>query len=115
MSFAFYKQSYHNSIAILNFSYYLCLLQVEAGSNELVCLSSRKAHQVIIVSYAEIRDFLDKSFSHLVEESRRSMLEQQQMIQQQQEQLQQKPTRGGTSQAQQSQRRAENLAPDLSS
>ncbi|KAM7541484.1 hypothetical protein Aperf_G00000042098 [Anoplocephala perfoliata] len=59
------------------------LNKVEAGSSELVCLSSRKANQVIIVSYSEIRDFLDKSFSHLVEESRRSVLEQQQQSLQQ--------------------------------
>ncbi|VUZ47052.1 unnamed protein product [Hymenolepis diminuta] len=83
------------------------LNKVEAGSTELVCLSSRKAHQVIIVSYADIRDFLDKSFSHLVEESRRSVLEQQQMMQQQQQQT----TGRGISQQQ---RRGDNLAPDLS-
>ncbi|VDN97160.1 unnamed protein product [Rodentolepis nana] len=83
------------------------LNKVEAGSTELVCLSSRKAHQVIIVTYADIRDFLDKSFSHLVEESRRSVLEQQQMLQQQQQQT----TARGISQPQ---RRVDNLAPDLS-
>ncbi|VDM35392.1 unnamed protein product [Hydatigera taeniaeformis] len=52
-------------------------LNVEAGSGENVCLVSRKGEKVIIVTYAEIRDWLDKSFSHLVEDCRRSVFEQQ--------------------------------------
>lgn len=66
-------------------------LQVEAGSGENVCLVSRKGEKAIIVTYAEIRDWLDKSFSHLVEDCRRSVFEQQmaQDLQREQQQQQQ--------------------------
>ncbi|VDD79510.1 unnamed protein product [Mesocestoides corti] len=61
------------------------LNKVEAASQERLCLVSRKGERAIIVTYADIRHWLDTSFGSLVEEHRRSLFEQQ-MVQQQEQQ-----------------------------
>eukprot|EP00108_Taenia_solium_P012327 TsM_000830900 transcript=TsM_000830900 gene=TsM_000830900 len=87
-----FHQVDHNGAPYLDLAHIVSSLnKVEAGSGENVCLVSRKGEKVIIVTYAEIRDWLDKSFSHLVEDCRRSVFEQQmaQDLQREQQQQQQ--------------------------
>ncbi|VDK36838.1 unnamed protein product [Taenia asiatica] len=85
-----FHQVDHNGAPYLDLAHIVSSLnKVEAGSGENVCLVSRKGEKVIIVTYAEIRDWLDKSFSHLVEDCRRSVFEQQMARDLQREQQQQ--------------------------
>nr|CAH8853678.1 unnamed protein product [Trichobilharzia regenti] len=51
------------------------LNKVEAGSLERLCLVSRDSQNVIIVTYADIKQWLDTSFSYLVEKHRQSRCE----------------------------------------
>ena len=73
-----FHQVDHNGAPHLDLAHIVnALNKVEAGSSEHVCLVSRKGEKAVIVTYAEIRRWLDKSFSQLVEDSRRSVFEQQ--------------------------------------
>ncbi|VDP71319.1 unnamed protein product [Echinostoma caproni] len=69
------------------------LNKVEAGSTERLCLVSRDSQNVIIVTYAEVKHWLDSSFNHLVERHRQSrcdlQIAQQRDARQQQQQQQQ--------------------------
>ncbi|CAL8074287.1 unnamed protein product [Calicophoron daubneyi] len=69
------------------------LNKVEAGSTERLCLVSRDSQNVIIVTYADIKKWLDTSFQHLVELHRQSrcdiQLAQQRQAREQQQQKQQ--------------------------
>lgn len=51
------------------------LFQVEAASPERLCLVSRDSQNVIIVTYADIKQWLDTSFSYLVDKHRQSQCE----------------------------------------
>ncbi|TPP62011.1 PAB-dependent poly(A)-specific ribonuclease subunit 3 [Fasciola gigantica] len=51
------------------------LNKVEAGSSERLCLVSRDSQNVIIVTYADVKHWLDTSFNHLVERHRHSRCE----------------------------------------
>lgn len=68
------------------------LNKVEAGSTERLCLVSRDSQNVIIVTYADVKHWLDTSFNHLVERHRQSrcelQLSQQREVRQQQQQSQ---------------------------
>ncbi|EUB59273.1 PAB-dependent poly(A)-specific ribonuclease subunit [Echinococcus granulosus] len=89
-----FHQVDHNGAPYLDLAHIVSALnKVEAGSGENVCLVSRKGEKAIIVTYAEIRDWLDKSFSHLVEDCRRSVFEQQMAQDLQREHQQQKRLR----------------------
>ncbi|OON14411.1 hypothetical protein X801_09795 [Opisthorchis viverrini] len=48
------------------------LNKVEASSHERLCLVSRDSQNVILMTYADIKQWLDSSFSHLVERHRQS-------------------------------------------
>ncbi|TGZ57492.1 hypothetical protein CRM22_009925 [Opisthorchis felineus] len=69
------------------------LNKVEASSHERLCLVSRDSQNVILMTYADIKQWLDSSFSHLVERHRQSRCEiqmaQQREIRQHQQQRQQ--------------------------
>ncbi|CAH8527731.1 unnamed protein product [Dicrocoelium dendriticum] len=69
------------------------LNKVEAGSAERLCLVSRDSQNVIIVTYADVKQWLDSSFDHLVERHRQSRCElqlaQQREARKQQQQQQQ--------------------------
>ncbi|CAH8588546.1 unnamed protein product [Schistosoma rodhaini] len=51
------------------------LNKVEAASPERLCLVSRDSQNVIIVTYADIKQWLDTSFSYLVDKHRQSQCE----------------------------------------
>ncbi|CAH8574987.1 unnamed protein product [Heterobilharzia americana] len=51
------------------------LNKVEAASPERLCLVSRDSQNVIIVTYADIKQWLDTSFSYLVDKHRQSRCE----------------------------------------
>lgn len=65
------------------------LNKVEAASRENLCLISRDSQNVIIVTYADIKQWLDTSFTYLLEKHRHSRCELQlaQQYQQQQHQF----------------------------
>lgn len=73
---------------------------MEAGSTERLCLVSRDSQNVIIVTYADVKHWLDTSFNHLVERHRQSRCElqlsqQREVRQQQQQQSQAVPGASG--------------------
>lgn len=72
---------------------------MEAGSTERLCLVSRDSQNVIIVTYADVKHWLDTSFNHLVERHRQSrcelQLSQQREVRQQQQQSQAVPGASG--------------------
>jgi len=49
-----------------------CLNRLDAGLNEKVCLMSRDEQNVLVVSYAELRNCLDQSFTECVQAHRTS-------------------------------------------
>ncbi|KAL3318975.1 PAB-dependent poly(A)-specific ribonuclease subunit 3 [Cichlidogyrus casuarinus] len=49
------------------------LNKMEAASPEPVCLVSRDNHNVIIVTYDQVRDWLEQSFNHLVEKQKQNL------------------------------------------
>ena len=49
-----------------------CLNRLDAGLNEKVCLMSRDEQNVLVVSYAELRQCLDQSFTECVQAHRAS-------------------------------------------
>lgn len=57
------------------FIYVFFIIKVEAASSENVCLVSRDSQNVIIVTYADVKQWLDTSFNYLVEKHRESRCE----------------------------------------
>ena len=49
-----------------------CLNKLDSGLNEKVCLMSRDEQNVLVVSYAELRNCLDQSFTECVQAHRAS-------------------------------------------
>ncbi|KAA3676450.1 PAB-dependent poly(A)-specific ribonuclease subunit 3 [Paragonimus westermani] len=68
-----FHQTDHLSAPFLDLAHIITTLnKVEAGSSERLCLVSRDSQNVIIVTYADIKQWLDASFAHLVDRHRQS-------------------------------------------